>query len=107
MPGTPQNGALAGLRVLDLSRVHLKVGGLKAYGLDYPSLKASNPRLIYCSVTGFGQDGPYAARPGYDFLVQGMGGLMSLTGRPDGSPGEGPLKGGVALTDVSRAEPDT
>ena len=79
---------------------NFKVGGLKAYGLDYESLKACNPRLIYCSVTGFGQTGPYAARPGYDFLVQGMGGLMSLTGRPDGSAGEGPLKVGVALTDV-------
>jgi len=56
--------------------------------------------LIYCSVTGFGQTGPYAERPGYDFLVQGMGGLMSLTGRPDGTPGAGPLKVGVALTDV-------
>jgi crotonobetainyl-CoA:carnitine CoA-transferase CaiB-like acyl-CoA transferase len=186
MPGTPHNGALAGLRVLDLSRVlagpwctqmlgdfgadvvkierpgagddtrawgppwlqdedgrdtsdaayflcanrnkrslaidiaspdgqslvrrlaakadvlveNFKVGGLQAYGLDYHSLKTSNPRLIHCSVTGFGQDGPYAARPGYDFLVQGMGGLMSLTGRPDGSPGDGPLKVGVALTDV-------
>ena len=79
---------------------NFKVGGLKAYGLDYESLKAVNPRLIFCSVTGFGQTGPYAARPGYDFLVQGMGGLMSLTGRPDASPGEGPLKVGVALTDV-------
>lgn len=79
---------------------NFKVGGLKAYGLDYESLKVANPRLIYCSVTGFGQTGPYAARPGYDFLVQGMGGLMSLTGHPDGAPGGGPLKVGVALTDV-------
>lgn len=79
---------------------NFKVGGLKSYGLDYEALREINPRLIYCSVTGFGQHGPYAARPGYDFLVQGMGGLMSLTGRPDGSPGEGPLKVGVALTDV-------
>ncbi|HSV34224.1 MAG TPA: CaiB/BaiF CoA-transferase family protein [Ramlibacter sp.] len=79
---------------------NFKVGGLQAYGLDYESLKAINPRLIYCSVTGFGQTGPYAPRPGYDFLVQGMGGLMSLTGQPDGMPGGGPLKVGVALTDV-------
>ncbi|HSV52161.1 MAG TPA: CaiB/BaiF CoA-transferase family protein [Burkholderiaceae bacterium] len=79
---------------------NFKVGGLKDYGLDYESLQAVNPRLIYCSVTGFGQTGPYAPRPGYDFLVQGMGGLMSLTGHPDGAPGGGPLKAGVALTDV-------
>jgi crotonobetainyl-CoA:carnitine CoA-transferase CaiB-like acyl-CoA transferase len=79
---------------------NFKVGGLQAYGLDYASLKAVNPRLVYCSITGFGQTGPYAARPGYDFLVQGMGGLMSLTGRPDDAPGGGPLKAGVALTDV-------
>ncbi|NWG29966.1 MAG: CoA transferase [Rhodocyclaceae bacterium] len=79
---------------------NFKVGGLKAYGLDYASLKAVNPRLIYCSITGFGQDGPYAARPGYDFLIQAMGGLMSLTGRADGEPGAGPQKVGVALTDI-------
>ncbi|HSV48594.1 MAG TPA: CaiB/BaiF CoA-transferase family protein, partial [Ramlibacter sp.] len=84
----------------DILVENFKVGGLKAYGLDYESLKATNPRLIYCSVTGFGQTGPYAQRPGYDFLVQGMGGLMSLTGRADGTPGEGPLKAGVALTDI-------
>jgi crotonobetainyl-CoA:carnitine CoA-transferase CaiB-like acyl-CoA transferase len=68
--------------------------------LDYASLKQLNPRLIYCSITGFGQTGPYAARAGYDFLIQGMGGLMSLTGRADGTEGEGPMKVGVALTDV-------
>lgn len=79
---------------------NFKVGGLAPYRLDYEGLKAANPRLIYCSVTGFGQDGPYAPRPGYDFLVQGMGGLMSLTGHPDGAAGGGPLKVGVALTDV-------
>jgi glutaryl-CoA transferase len=79
---------------------NFKLGGLQQYGLDYASLKAANPRMIYCSITGFGQTGPYAPRAGYDFLIQGMGGLMSLTGRPDGSPGEGPLKVGVALTDV-------
>jgi crotonobetainyl-CoA:carnitine CoA-transferase CaiB-like acyl-CoA transferase len=79
---------------------NFKVGGLKQYGLDYDTLKRHNPRLIYCSITGFGQTGPYAQRPGYDFLIQGMGGLMSITGRPDGEAGEGPLKVGVALTDI-------
>lgn len=84
----------------DILLENFKVGGLARYGLDYASLAAVNPRLIYCSITGFGQTGPYAARAGYDFLIQGMGGLMSLTGRPDGTPGEGPIKVGVALTDV-------
>lgn len=79
---------------------NFKVGGLQQYGLDHASLRALHPRLIYCSITGFGQTGPYASRAGYDFLIQGMGGLMSLTGRPDGEPGEGPMKVGVALTDV-------
>lgn len=79
---------------------NFKVGGLERYGLDYASLSALNPRLIYCSITGFGQTGPYAQRPGYDFMVQGMGGLMSLTGLPDGEEGAGPVKVGVALTDV-------
>lgn len=79
---------------------NFKVGGLARYGLDYATLSAINPRLIYCSITGFGQTGPYAQRPGYDFMVQGMGGLMSLTGLPDGEAGGGPVKVGVALTDV-------
>lgn len=79
---------------------NFKTGGLEQYGLDYRSLSGVNPRLIYCSITGFGQTGPYAERPGYDFLIQGMGGLMSLTGRPDHEPGAGPLKVGVALTDI-------
>ncbi len=79
---------------------NFKVGGLAAYGLDYASLQALNPRLIYCSVTGFGQDGPYAKRAGYDFMIQGLGGLMSVTGRADGEQGAGPVKVGVALTDV-------
>lgn len=79
---------------------NFKVGGLAAYGLDYASLQALNPRLIYCSVTGFGQDGPYARRAGYDFMIQGLGGLMSVTGRADGEQGAGPVKVGVALTDV-------
>jgi crotonobetainyl-CoA:carnitine CoA-transferase CaiB-like acyl-CoA transferase len=84
----------------DILLENFKVDGLKQYGLDYASLKEINPRLIYCSITGFGQAGPYAQRAGYDFLIQGMGGLMSLTGRPDGAEGEGPMKVGVALTDV-------
>ncbi len=79
---------------------NFKVGGLKPYQLDYESLHRVNPRLVYCSITGFGQTGPYAPRAGYDFLIQGMGGLMSLTGRADGEPGAGPQKVGVALTDV-------
>ncbi len=79
---------------------NFKVGGLKAYGLDAASLRALNPRLIYCSITGFGQTGPYAHRAGYDFLIQGMGGLMSVSGRGDGEPGAGPMKVGVALTDI-------
>ncbi len=76
-----------------------KVGGLKQYGLDYSSLQTLNPKLVYCSITGFGQTGPYAQRPGYDFLIQGMGGLMSITGEPDNQAG-GPVKVGVAVTDV-------
>ncbi|MBU1236793.1 MAG: CoA transferase [Gammaproteobacteria bacterium] len=79
---------------------NFKVGGLAAFGLDYQTLKAINPRLVYCSITGFGQDGPYAARAGYDFLIQGMGGLMSITGRADGEDGAGPQKVGVALADI-------
>ena len=84
----------------DIVLENFKVGGLKRYGLDYESLNSINPRLIYCSITGFGQDGPYARRPGYDFLIQAMGGLMSITGQPDGSPGAGPVKVGVAMTDI-------
>jgi len=79
---------------------NFKVGGLAAYGLDYTALKAINPRLIYCSITGFGQTGPYAARAGYDFMIQGLGGLMSLTGRSETEDGAGPVKVGVALTDI-------
>ena len=84
----------------DVVLENFKVGGLAAYGLDYAALKAVNPRLIYCSITGFGQDGPYAKRAGYDFMIQGLGGLMSLTGRPEGEEGAGPMKVGVALTDI-------
>jgi crotonobetainyl-CoA:carnitine CoA-transferase CaiB-like acyl-CoA transferase len=84
----------------DIVIENFKRGGLAAYGLDYASLAAVNPRLIYCSITGFGQTGPYADRAGYDFLIQGMGGLMSITGRQDGEPGSGPQKVGVAVTDI-------
>ncbi|MFP6847833.1 MAG: CaiB/BaiF CoA-transferase family protein [Pseudomonas sp.] len=84
----------------DVLLENFKVGGLAAYGLDYEALKAINPRLIYCSITGFGQSGPYAKRAGYDFMIQGLGGLMSLTGKPDGEEGAGPMKVGVALTDI-------
>jgi crotonobetainyl-CoA:carnitine CoA-transferase CaiB-like acyl-CoA transferase len=75
---------------------NFKVGGLAKYGLDWESLRKVNPRLIYCSITGFGQDGPYAHRAGYDFIIQGMSGLMSVTGSPDGQP----QKVGVAVTDI-------
>ncbi|MGQ7816369.1 CoA transferase [Pseudomonas sp. A46] len=84
----------------DILIENFKVGGLAAYGLDYESLKALNPRLIYCSITGFGQFGPYAKRAGYDFMIQGLGGLMSITGRSDQEEGAGPVKVGVALTDI-------
>ena len=84
----------------DILVENFKVGGLKAYGLDYESLKAINPRLIYCSVTGFGQSGPYAERAGYDLMIQAMSGLMSITGQADGEPGGGPMRMGVALIDV-------
>jgi crotonobetainyl-CoA:carnitine CoA-transferase CaiB-like acyl-CoA transferase len=80
---------------------NFKQGGLKQYGLDAESLLALNPRLVYCSITGFGQTGPYAPRAGYDFLIQGMGGLMSVTGRVDDEAGAGPQKVGVALTDIT------
>tara|TARA_R110000765_G_scaffold89973_5_gene171378 strand:+ start:1100 stop:2302 length:1203 start_codon:yes stop_codon:yes gene_type:complete len=79
---------------------NFKVGGLAAYGLDYVSLQQLNPGLIYCSITGFGQTGPYAKRAGYDFMIQAMGGLMSVTGKAAGEEGAGPVKVGVALTDI-------
>jgi crotonobetainyl-CoA:carnitine CoA-transferase CaiB-like acyl-CoA transferase len=87
-------------RDCDVVIENFKVGGAAKYGLDYASLSALNPGLVYCSITGFGQTGPLANRPGYDFLVQAMGGLMSVTGAPDGEPGGGPQKVGVALTDI-------
>jgi formyl-CoA transferase len=84
----------------DVLLENFRPGGLARYGLDYASLAALNPRLIYCSVTGFGQTGPYRERGGYDFLVQGMGGLMSVTGLPDRECGSGPMKVGVPVTDL-------
>jgi crotonobetainyl-CoA:carnitine CoA-transferase CaiB-like acyl-CoA transferase len=84
----------------DIVFENFKVGGLAAYGLDYQSLKQVNPAIIYCSITGFGQTGPYSERAGYDFLIQAMGGIMSVTGEPDGKPGGGPVKIGVALADI-------
>ena len=88
------------VKTVDVVLENFKAGGLRQYGLDYESLRAENPRLVYCSITGFGQTGPYASRPGYDFLIQGLGGLMSITGRRDGEAGAGPQKVGVALTDI-------
>ena len=79
---------------------NFKVGGLAKYGLDYASVAALNPRLVYASITGFGQDGPYAERAGYDFIIQGMSGFMSVTGERDDLPGGGPQKAGVAITDL-------
>lgn len=91
-----QKTVLALVREADILIENFKVGGLAKYGLDYHSLAKINPRLIYCSITGFGQSGPYADRAGYDFLIQGMSGLMSITGEPDGQP----QKVGVAITDI-------
>ena len=98
----PEGQALVGQMAQhsDILVENFKVGGLKAYGLDYASLKLLNPRLIYCSITGFGQDGPYAERAGYDLMIQAMSGMMSITGRADDQPGGGPLRVGVALTDL-------
>ena len=79
---------------------NFKVGGLEKFGLDAASLRAANPRLVYASITGFGQGGPYRDRAGYDYIIQGMGGLMSITGLPDGEPGGGPMRVGVAVVDL-------
>ncbi|HEV3240405.1 MAG TPA: CaiB/BaiF CoA-transferase family protein [Casimicrobiaceae bacterium] len=87
-------------RGADIVVENFKVGALARYGLDYPSLSAANPRLIYCSITGFGQTGPYAERAGYDFIIQGMGGFMSVTGERDDLPGGGPQKAGIAISDL-------
>ncbi|GAA3264773.1 hypothetical protein GCM10020258_31660 [Sphingomonas yabuuchiae] len=95
---TPEGQAKVRALIADADIVieNFKLGGLARYGLDYDSLSAVNPRLIYCSITGFGQDGPYASRAGYDFIVQGMSGIMDLTGEPGGAP----QKIGVALADI-------
>ncbi len=87
-------------RVSDVLIENYKFGDLARYGLGYDDLKAINPGLIYCSVTGFGQTGPYREHPGYDFMVQGMGGMMSVTGVPDGAPGGGPQRAGVPVADI-------
>ena len=84
----------------DIVIENFKIGALAKYGLDYRSLSLLNPRLIYCSITGFGQTGPYRHLPGYDFLIQGMGGLMSISGQADGAPGAEPIKTGVAVADL-------
>lgn len=99
---TPQGQALIHKLVAetDILVENYKVGQLAKYGLDYDTLKAIKPDLIYCSITGFGQTGPYAPRPGYDFIVQGMGGFMSVTGERDDLPGGGPQKAGVAIADL-------
>lgn len=88
-------------KTADIVVENYKVGDLKRYGLDYESLSALNPRLVYCSITGYGQTGPYAELPGYDFVFQGMGGLMSITGKPDEEPGGGPIKFGLAISDLA------
>jgi len=87
-------------RAADVIVENFKVGGLRKYGLDYASLATVNPRLVYCSITGFGQTGPYAERAGYDFMIQGMGGFMSVTGERDDAPGGGPQKAGIAVADL-------
>ena len=98
----PEGAALVGKLAADADIVveNFKVGGLKKFGLDAASLRAAHPRLIYASITGFGQDGPYAERAGYDFIIQGMGGMMSVTGLPDGEAGGGPMRAGVAIADL-------
>ena len=87
-------------RVSDVLIENYKFGDLARYGLGYADLQAINPRLIYCSVTGFGQTGPQREHPGYDFMIQGMGGMMSVTGEPDGAPGGGPQRAGVPVADI-------
>jgi crotonobetainyl-CoA:carnitine CoA-transferase CaiB-like acyl-CoA transferase len=98
----PEGAALVRKLALEADVVieNFKVGGLEKFGLDAASLRSANPRLIYASITGFGQDGPYADRAGYDYIIQGMGGLMSITGLPDGVPGGGPMRVGVAVVDL-------
>jgi formyl-CoA transferase len=99
---TPEGGRLARKLAAkcDVLLENYKVGGLAKYGLGYADVKKTNPGIVYCSVTGYGQSGPHAHRPGYDFIFQGMGGLMSITGERDELPGGGPQKVGIAVTDV-------
>ncbi|HVF64802.1 MAG TPA: CaiB/BaiF CoA-transferase family protein [Casimicrobiaceae bacterium] len=87
-------------RTADVFVENYKLGGLAKYGLDYASIAKVNARIVYCSITGFGQSGPYAERAGYDFIIQGMSGFMSVTGEADDQPGGGPQKAGVAITDL-------
>lgn len=99
-----EDGAATIRRLAETSDVlveNFKVGGLKKYGLDYASLSVANPKLVYCSITGFGQSGPRAGQAGYDYMIQAMGGLMSVTGQPDGAPGAEPMKVGVAVVDLA------
>jgi len=99
---TPEGAGLVRelAKTCDVVVENFKTGGLKKYGLDHVSLLAINPRLVCCSITGFGQDGPDAHRAGYDYMIQAMGGLMSITGQPDGAPGAEPMKVGVAVVDL-------
>jgi crotonobetainyl-CoA:carnitine CoA-transferase CaiB-like acyl-CoA transferase len=99
---SPQGQAIvrALAKQCDVLLENYKFGDLARYGLGYEDLRAVNPRLIYCSVTGFGQTGPYRERPGYDFMIQGMGGMMSVTGEPDDAPGGGPQRAGVPIADI-------
>src|SRR5665213_1335374 len=98
----PEGRALARALALksDVLVENFKAGDLTRHGLDYATLAKDHPRLVYCSITGFGQDGPYRDRPGYDFMIQGLGGLMSVTGERDALPGGGPQKVGVAVSDL-------
>lgn len=94
-------GVLCALaKTSDVVIENFKVGGLAKYGLDYANISQVKPDIVYCSITGFGHTGPYADRAGYDFLIQAMGGLMSMTGQKEGTAGAEPMKVGVALTDV-------
>jgi len=99
---TPEGAAVVRelTKTCDVVVENFKTGGLKKYGLDFATLSAINPKLVYCSITGFGQDGPDAHRAGYDYMIQAMGGLMSITGQPDGAPGAEPMKVGVAVVDL-------
>ena len=99
---TPEGAAVVRelSKTCDVVVENFKTGGLKKYGLDHAALSAINPKLVYCSITGFGQDGPDAHRAGYDYMIQAMGGLMSITGQPDGTAGAEPMKVGVAVVDL-------